>query len=306
MTDVTQNGIIKTFFIILAVKNKLPVLNIGNFRHFNSAADFYAERILTHIQHHDFTRQAHKHDFFLVVLFTRGHGTHSIDFTSYEIKAGTVFFLNPGQTHHWTLSKDIDGLIFFHTLEYFDKGFTSIRLRDYPFFASVYNPPLLRIKKTDLPEIKLLFEKIENEHRNANTLKEQKILSLLNLLYIDLTRIYVPTIKLESETYLSQLRIFEDLIEKHFKEIKFPSGYARLMHMTERHLNRISKTCLNKTSSDLIFDRILLEAKRLLMQGDHSISEIAGQLGYFDHSYFSRLFKKRTGMSPIKFKMNYK
>ena len=136
-------------------------------------------------------------------------------------------------------------------------------------------------------------------------MKDQKILSLVNLLYIDLARLYKPVVHLNSENYLLKLRLFEDLVEKHFKEIKFPSVYAGMMNITERHLNRICKTCLDKTSSDLIFDRTILEAKRLLMRNGISISEVAEQLGYLDNSYFSRLFKKRTGSTPKKFMNHY-
>jgi len=288
------------------VKKNLPVVSIGDFRHFSRDHDFYAERLLPHIQLHDFTNRPHKHDFFLVVLFTHGTGTHEVDFTRYKIRPGTVFFLNPGQSHHWILSKDIDGLIFFHTRDFFDKEFTRFRLRDYPFFSSINNPPFLQLKKKDIPVIKSVFQNIKEEYADALTLKEEKILSLVNLLYVELTRRYVPNFRVKSENYLSRLSVFEDLVEKHFIEIKFPSAYAALMNITERHLNRISKTCLGKTSSEMILDRIILEAKRLLMRTDTPIAEIAEQLGYADNSYFSRLFKKRTGLSPKKFAKNYK
>ena len=73
------------------------------------------------------------------------------------------------------------------------------------------------------------------------------------------------------------------------------------MAMSEKHLNRISKACLNKTTTDLITDRIILEAKRELTHSNLTVREIADKLGYFDNSYFARLFKKKSGQTPIEF-----
>jgi AraC-like DNA-binding protein len=74
-----------------------------------------------------------------------------------------------------------------------------------------------------------------------------------------------------------------------------------MMAMSEKHLNRISKACLNKTTTDLITDRILLEAKRSLTHTTLCIGEIAENLGYLDNSYFARFFKKKTGETPLEF-----
>ncbi len=71
--------------------------------------------------------------------------------------------------------------------------------------------------------------------------------------------------------------------------------------MSEKHLNRICKTCLNKTASQLIIERVVLEAKRRLAFVKSSISEIADDLGYANTSYFIQLFKKKTGKTPVEF-----
>ena len=73
------------------------------------------------------------------------------------------------------------------------------------------------------------------------------------------------------------------------------------MNLSEKHLNRMSKECLNKTTTELIAERIVLEAKRLLIHSKQTISEIANELGYEDNSYFSRFFKKHTEQTPAQF-----
>src|SRR5690606_12871633 len=88
------------------------------------------------ISNHSRIEKTHKHDFCAVFLFTKGSGIHEIDFQSYEIKPGTLFFLYPGQTHSWNLSHDIEGYLFFHSKEFYDLGYVTNSIKDYPFFDS--------------------------------------------------------------------------------------------------------------------------------------------------------------------------
>jgi AraC-like DNA-binding protein len=75
--------------------------------------------------------------------------------------------------------------------------------------------------------------------------------------------------------------------------------------MSERHLNRLCKISLNKTITELITERIILEAKRMLVFSKESVSEIISELGYTDSSYFFRLFKKKTRLTPLEFKNKF-
>ncbi|MGZ3882833.1 MAG: AraC family transcriptional regulator [Bacteroidia bacterium] len=281
----------------------LPVYDIEHFRQPNGEEGFYANAFRVHLKKHHFILTPHKHDFFTTVLFTKGTGQHTIDFTTYDIKPGIVFTLSPGQTHSWTLSDDIDGFIFFHTKDFFNVNYTLVRVEDYPFFYSFHNPPLVCLKNHLLRQVETLFSDIYNEYQNDRLMKFQKIRSLVNLVYIELSRVYLPQKerKQQNQNYLGKLRKLEQLLDENYKTIKSPAQYAKLMGISEKHLNRICKECLNKTTTDVITDRVMLETKRLLIISKYSVSEVAGQLGYYDNSYFSRLFKKRTGQTPAEF-----
>jgi len=279
-------------------KKSLPVYNIENFKHFGNENDFYANSIKNHLKEHHFTTTPHKHDFFLTVLFTNGIGIHSIDFKRYKIKPAMAFMLSPGQTHNWTLSKDIDGYIFFHTKNFYDKASVT-SVKNFPFFNSIYNPP--HVSVTHYKKVTALFAEIKNEYESNNPLKFQKLHALVTLVYIELSRSYKEKKIPENQNYLFKVRQLEDLIDANFKSIKQAHEYAALMAISEKHLNRISKICLNKTTTDLITDRIILEAKRELTHSKHSVSEVAEKLGYMDNSYFARLFKKSTKQTPLEF-----
>ncbi|WP_430967158.1 helix-turn-helix domain-containing protein [Spongiimicrobium sp. 2-473A-2-J] len=77
------------------------------------------------------------------------------------------------------------------------------------------------------------------------------------------------------------------------------------MHITPKHLNRITKATLNKKTIELITERVILEAKRLIVHSTSSLTEVARILGYEDYTYFSRVFKLKTNSSPQKFKKRY-
>lgn len=285
------------------VNKDLPVYDIDKFRYLGEEKDFYANTFQDHLKQHHFILAPHRHDFYVGMLFTKGSGTHQIEFKKYKIKPGHVFMISPGEVHNWKLSTNIDGYIFFHTREYFDLNFTYEKVDNFPFYCSLRNNPLIKLTKNNYIKIGNIFSELVEEYKQNEILKFQKLSSLLNVLYIALSRIYLPVKSLQSRNanYLSKLKQLDQLIDKHFKEYKLPRDYALLMHVSEKHLNRICKTCLNKTTSQLISDRVILEAKRRLAFSEISISQIADELGYSTSSYFIQLFKKKTGQTPLEF-----
>ncbi|TCC92400.1 helix-turn-helix domain-containing protein [Pedobacter frigiditerrae] len=285
------------------VKKSLPIFNIEKFNYLGKEDDFYVNSIRTHLNLHKFVLAPHRHDFFFVAIFTKGSGTHNIDFNNYQIGPGSVFAIIPGQSHSWNLSEDADGYILFHTRSFFNLHFPSKNVRDYPFFCSMHNSPLILLKEKSLKKAEQIFSEILDEYVHEYLLKFQRIAVMLDLVYIDFSRLYLPktSIDKKNQNFLIKIGKLEDLIDANFKRIKSPSQYAEMMFMSERHLNRICKEYLNKTTSDLIMDRLMLEAKRLLVHSAYSVSEIAEELGYLDVSYFSRLFKKKAGKTPLEF-----
>jgi AraC-like DNA-binding protein len=288
------------------MKKHMPIYKILHFREAYNETDIYANNLKSHLSEHAIAGAPHKHDFFLVVLFTHGKGSHEIDFITYPVKPGCVFLMAPGQMHNWSLSPDAEGFIFFHTKNFYDKAFTLSGIRDYPFFGSSYQQPNIILDKNDLHPMVLLFSGIVNEYKTDKVLKFEKLHALLTLVYIELSRHYSSGVKVENQNYLHKFRTLESYIDAHYKTKKYPHEYADLMNMSEKHLNRIVKECLNKTTRDVISERIVLEAKRMLIHSKYTIKEIALILGYIDHSYFSRFFKKNAGETPLTFLNRYK
>ncbi|MDQ3843672.1 MAG: helix-turn-helix domain-containing protein, partial [Bacteroidota bacterium] len=101
------------------------------------------------------------------------------------------------------------------------------------------------------------------------------------------------------------LKNYQQLIDKHFRTIKLPKEYAELLYVTPNHLNALCQDLLGKTAGDLIRNRILLEAKRLLTNADMTVTEIAYDLNFQDNSYFNRFFKKNVGVTPDDFRKTF-
>jgi AraC family transcriptional regulator, transcriptional activator of pobA len=302
-------GTIRTFGVNLGMAGKfIPVYDIDNFSYRGTESAFYASTFPDHLkQHAHLILAPHRHVFYVSVLFTKGSGIHEIDFNAYDIVPGSVFMLFPGQVHTWKLSKDIDGYIFFHDKEFYNLNFTHEKVENYPFFSSTENIPLIVLKDGEVSGIEISFREIVTEYRNRQLMGFQKICSLVNVLYIDLSRVYLPVAQRakQNKTQLAQVRRLEILVENNFRSIKYPRQYAQMMFMSEKNLNRICKITFNKTTSDVIADRIILEAKRMLVHSKLSVTQISVELGYIDNSYFIRVFKKRTAETPIQFINRY-
>jgi len=285
---------------------KLPVYDLRAFQEEEKSPDFYSNALKLHVASHAFTNLPHKHDFYLIMVVTKGSGTHEIDFEKYTVTPGSVFIMKPGQMHFWKLSKDIDGFVFFHSRAFFEAGFSDAALQKFPFYNSTQNSPYLKINTRTLDELKNRMQEILQEYKGQKPFKTECLRALVNLVYITLSRNYKPGKSIRNQTYLDQALAFENLIEQHFKDIKSAGEYAARLNITEKHLNRITRSCFNKTTTRLIAERIMLEAKRMLIHTRHNVTQIADLLGYADTSYFVRFFKKHAGETPLEFLNQYK
>jgi AraC family transcriptional activator of pobA len=97
-------------------------------------------------------------------------------------------------------------------------------------------------------------------------------------------------------------KAFKSALERDFAIIKSPADYAKNLNISTPYLNECVKNTTGYSVSYHIQQRSILEAKRLLYHSDQSVKEIASELGYDDSSYFTRLFAKVTGMSPLAFR----
>lgn len=290
--------------------NSISVLHINLFQSEKNAPDFYFNTLKDHlVSSHKHIEKPHRHDFYVTVIFTKGTGTHEIDFQKYDVSEGSIFFLSPGQVHSWELSPDTDGYIFFFSQPYYEMHYVNQKLKNFPFFNSPSFPRKLQLESDDLVNMTRLFEDIQNEHQSQNVMKQGFILSLISQIYIQSVREFAKDDEKTSATsvsYFKHYQDFENLLEESFTSQKSISFYASQLNISAKHLNRITQTVMQKTASEIITERVILEAKRMLIYLDEGLVEIAFRLGYEEYSYFARMFRKNTGITPSQFIKNHK
>ncbi len=283
---------------------KIPSYRIEQFKN-NNPKPYQVERFNAH-RHFQVT-YPHRHDGFYEILFlTKGTGYHVIDFESYEIKKNTIFFLAPGQIHSLDLSDDIQGYIFIFTSEFYllNKQ-NKNKLLELPFFYGLENeiPPLYLEKTENINLLTDLFVKGIEEMENNLPDTEEMMNALLDMILIHCHRLYPQQKEVEGMQKGKLLvKRFKQLIDTHYHENLSVTDFAHLLNVTPNHLTEIVKNLTGTTSNELIKAKLIIEAKRLLLFTDETITEISNQLNFKDQSYFSRVFKRHCGLSPKEFR----
>jgi AraC-like DNA-binding protein len=158
-------------------------------------------------------------------------------------------------------------------------------------------------KKTD--ELTAYFQQIEKEFVNTDDAWHYDLLrnSLHNfLLQAERQRRQSGFKEIKKGDDLDYLTLFKELVGQHFKEYKSVNHYARQINVSEKRLGQATLKTIGKTPKQVIDDRIVLEAKRLLTHTSQSIKQIGYYLGFEEPTNFIKYFRKHEGVTPIEFR----
>ncbi|HEY9045838.1 MAG TPA: helix-turn-helix transcriptional regulator [Ohtaekwangia sp.] len=245
----------------------------------------------------------HRHNFYEILWVSEGEGTQYIDFKGYTIKAPVVYFLSSEQVHYWEIKKKVKGYAFLFTANFFLQDSHSKALLDFPFFHSSAQAPVLKPDKALVADLQVLGQQIAREYTNHGIARETILRSYLNILLAKFLAGFTEQhpVLLHDDKGEWAVRKLKLAINEHFLTEKSPAIYAERLNISTRHLASIVKKITGKTTTGLISDRVVLEAKRLLQYSDSSIAEIAYYLGFETPTYFGRFFRKITGITPGQF-----
>jgi AraC family transcriptional regulator, transcriptional activator of pobA len=266
---------------------------------------FYFQQLQTHLHDHEFISRPHIHDHYLILYITKGKGTHTIDFVEYEIKPHRFFLMTPGQVHAWKLSADADGFICFFVPEFYQLSHTEKHLLEFPFFHSSQRTPWVQLPKGGDQMINQVMIEMLTEYNRKTEIDLRILRSYLDVVLVKLSRYYIN--ESTDNVFIGatfKLRKLEELIETHYKILRLPSEYADHMNLSASYLNTLCKKKLGKTLTDLIHERVILEAKRYFAYSDLTVQQVADKLNFSEVSYFIRFFKKRTNLTPEAFKQS--
>lgn len=232
---------------------------------------FYMTRLEELVQRFENIDKPHSHTFYLAMMVTSGSGTHTIDFVTHPIQPPQLFFLTPGQVHSWSLSPDIEGVSVFFEANFFLQRYPQ-RLYQYPFFHSQQHKPLLALPKDSFWQnlVECMFREYEAQlpHRN------EVLLSFLHILLENSARLYrSEALQGKAAGAVAKVREFELLLNQHFLDKREVKDYAHMLHITPNHLNVLCKSTVGKTASQLVQERVMVEAQRLLLHSTLSVKE---------------------------------
>ncbi|UWY27406.1 helix-turn-helix domain-containing protein [Flavobacterium sp. TR2] len=240
----------------------------------------------------------HSHDFFIISLFDQAQGLHSIDSVDYPIGNFQVHVLFPGQMHKWDIKAGTIGYQLMIERTFFEKFAPYFRFS----FTNYQNHPVIQLSAAAFEMLQYEFDAIKNELKREDSLE-----NLINAR----AAVIASIISREAENAFTEFKVYQSnarlaafnmLIDEFFKQEKFVAFYAAKLNVSANYLNILCKKHLKISATQLIQQRVETEAKRQLQRTDLSIKEIAFELGFVDHAYFSNFFKSHTGISPSEFR----
>lgn len=173
-------------------------------------------------------------------------------------------------------------------------------------FDNIYSLPLLSLDNGEMNRLLSILEQMKNEFSGTGLARQEVLISLLKIFLVNATRIKVGRHPSEQRrlderepVVLMKLR---EAVEKFYKDKHTASAYAELLNVSTKSLSRLTRIHFDKSLSELIADRIFIEAKRELYLTSRTVKEIAYALGFKDEFYFSRFFKKKAKVSPQRYR----
>jgi len=237
-------------------------------------------------------KRLHRHDYFEIIMTESGEGNQLIDFTSYNMQAGEVYVIFPGQVHLMNRNT-ANGLIIQFRKNIFEYIFS---LKHYNLYNS---NAMCHCDTTTFKHMYQMAEQINNLLTGTETLSsfsKHKALSYLQIILLTLAEQKNTTPGTDKER--NMLDEYLSLITTHIYDKKKVTEYAQLLNCSADKLNEICKKAINQTASSLIQEALLMEIRRLLLMNEMSLKEIAFHLNFDSQSNFSGFVKNQTGLSP--------
>lgn len=243
-------------------------------------------------------------NYFSVIWVQQGSGKAKVDFSEYAFEKDDMFFFTPYQPFMLEGSKDLEGVVLDFHPNFFciHKHHQEIACNGV-LFNNIYNPPFVKVDEIAKQTFEIVLTQMRFEFQTPALAQYEQLVAYLKIFLITASRLKVAQQPKAKEDYGDKkepfiLQNLKDFIELHFKTKHSASDYADMLNISPKALAKITKTHFNKTITDLISERIVIEAKRELYLTNKSVKEIARDLGYDDEYYFSRFFKNNADVSP--------
>ncbi|MBP6181066.1 helix-turn-helix domain-containing protein [Flavobacterium sp.] len=289
---------------------KKNLLNYKGLYGDNNQRDFgdfvHHELLATRSKLYNWEINEHLHtDLFQIFIISSGEGVLIQDNKRINLKAPCTLIIPTNTFHGFEFQSDVNGEVFTISEQFIESIFKNTplillelnKVKQYSF----------NLENHDLNDFIYLKNKIIKTISESNPYKQISLQSLFQLFFIGLynsQNTFEDQKESSNNRTLGYFHAFQKLIKKTLPESKLIKEYAGELRITPVHLNRICQTLVQKTALQVVHEYCITEAKKYLLYSSYSISEISYLLHFKDPAYFSRLFKKQTGLSPIIFRSN--
>ncbi len=250
---------------------------------------------------------SHVHTFYEIIWFQEEGGTHTVDFQEYKVHKDSLFFLSPGQVHHFdgkTMHKGI--LIQFCTDFMRDEQASEDIFLKYDVFNAQSSPCCRLNDEGVAQQLAKIVEEMEVELTQRKAFAHTDMLRSLVRQFLILVYRHghcEASFKLDAKRPAHRLYAqFRQLIERKYTQLHTVAEYAQHLNVSVRTLSLCVNECADTTPLVMINNRITLEAKRLLRYSPMIVKQVAQHLGFDDVSYFVKFFKRQTGVLPKEFR----
>ena len=253
--------------------------------------------------HTDSVNLREPNPFYNIFLF-EGNGTVKIDLTEYNFSGKILLFTTPYQFVRFNASEPFDILILqfhgdFYCIEYHKQEVACNGL----LFNNIYVQPFIELNDDGFNEIRALFNKLYKEVSHSDSYSQAVVRAYLQLVLALSSKIKIADLAADTSEYKkSPVTRFKSLLEEHFIKERQPAFYAEQLGISPNAFSKQCKLQFLRSPSELIRERVILEAKKLIHLTYKSMKEIAAELNFDDENYFSRYFKKHTGITPTTFR----
>ncbi|GAB4024692.1 helix-turn-helix domain-containing protein [Spirosoma koreense] len=256
-------------------------------------------------QHQSNVIQPHRADFYHVFWFTRGTPVHTVDFIPIAIQPDTLLFVNRNRVHFFDQTGDYDGWVLLFTDAFFVKNALDAQfLHSTVLFHDLLDIPTVQLNQTRTDLVSILHQLRDELAAPPDPVHAAVLRNLLHnlLLLADRERRRQGFTEISKGPHLAHTLRFTELLEQQFISHRSVRQYARQMGITERRLQQAVAQSVGKTPKQLLEERLLLEARRLLVYTSQSIKEIGFALGFEEPTNFSRFFRQQVGQTPADFR----
>ncbi len=240
----------------------------------------------------------HHKAYYLLVFVKHNRGRHWVDMTPYDRQDNTLYFSTPSQI----LVKEAP-TPFWGTRLTFTSELLALQqnasLRELPLIQNPHNGHELLLTAADGAFVEEMLAKLEAEYQRPGEWQHRMLSAYLTVLLTYLSRLYTEQFTADEPSADRRLlQAYQARVEECYRELHEVSAYAALLHISAGHLSEVVKAQSGRPAIKHVHERLVLEARRLLLHTQHSLKEIAFDLGFSDASYFNRFFKRETGVTP--------